>query len=156
MNKVDKIINEDIDNINTKLNKVTEEYPIADYIVEQGLLPSSTSGVSYAYYEKFSNGIIKVYAKVYCPVLESKRSATGTLNFDDFGIIKNSLINCVVSGNVDVNEAYHESISGNYVYRPSEPWRVTACLFATNNETLVKEYYYADMQVIARWKEEEV
>lgn len=128
---------------------------ISNHIIETGFLSTTTSSVSKAYYEKYSNGIIKVYASVRCTRLLDLKGASGVLLLDDFGIIHNSLINCDVSVNVDaVNETSNYRITGEYVYRPTtQPQYITTIVMSLDGNSLEQETYTADLTVVAKWKE---
>ena len=135
-------------NMNKLLNKEDN-----NYIVESGFA-SSTGDSTSLYYEKYNNGIIKIYARVVCYTLPSLSTALGGVTFKDCGMLDNSLINCTSSVNADIDNVAHLRLTAEYVYRPtSQPYMVTAVVYRTDDAQLSTERNYtADLSIIGRWK----
>ena len=130
-----------------------ENLGVANYMVESGFA-NSTAGAKIVYYEKFSNGIIKVYTQIRCDKLATGYTAAGTFNFNDVGMLSNSLICCTASLNTgDAGETHNRPLTADYVFRPnSAPQRIQAVVFTTDASLLTDEYYYADLNIIGKWK----
>ncbi len=133
------------------VNKKYVDERSTNYIVSSGFA-GSTGSATQIYFEKYSNGIIKVYTQIKCTTIPTTPTAAGSFLFSDVGMI--SLISCTASMNTtNKSETASQRLTADYLHQYTSPTTIQAVVQNLEQSALpTGETYTADLMIVGKWK----